>query len=79
METKLCWRAGRFGMGLDTDFLTRREMRTVIRYNKSSWTEVASGVPCGSVLAPIMFAKYIYIYIHMYVCIRGKKLYECVC
>ena len=34
------------------DYLTRKEMRTVVR---SSWSTVTGSVPRGSVLAPIMF------------------------
>ena len=41
------------------DYLRDRKMRTVIRDSYSSWRSVTSGVPQGSVIAPIMFQVYV--------------------
>ena len=40
-------------------YLRGREMRTVIKDAKSDWLVVESGVPQGSVLAPVLFLVYV--------------------
>ena len=62
---RLIWKLQHIG-GVDgallkwmSDFLQDREMSTVIRGTASQNREVTSGVPQGSVLAPIMFLIYI--------------------
>ena len=41
------------------DFLKGKEIKTVIRDEKSAYRKVKSGVPQESVLAPIMFLIYV--------------------
>ena len=41
------------------DYLKGREIRTVVKDEKSEWREVKNGVPQGSALAPIMFLIYV--------------------
>ena len=40
-------------------YLSGRKMKTVVQGVSSEWAEVESGVPQGSVLAPLMFLIYV--------------------
>ncbi len=65
LHRRLIWKLEKIGgpsrslLKWMTDFLTNREMRTVIKGTKSNWRTVISGVTQGSVLAPIMFTVYV--------------------
>ena len=55
------------------DFLSNRDMKTIIKDQKSEWCNVKSGVPQGSVLAPVMFLGYV-----NYMA-EGVNSYESIC
>ena len=46
------------------DWLSGRKQQVILNGRESNWIDVLSAVPQGSVLGPVLFVIYIYIYIY---------------
>ena len=63
-------------------FLTNRKQRVIVNGTPSSWHDVMSGVPQGSVLGPILFAIYmntlieVVKYSHLFLSANDNKLFK---
>jgi hypothetical protein len=60
-------------LGWFTDYLANRCQRVVVRGESSEWGEVASGVPQGSVVGPLLFLLYVNELPNVVIC--GMKMF----
>ena len=62
------------GVALDLikSYLTGRKQYVIFRETKSNFTNTTTGIPQGSILGPLLFSIYIYIYINDLITVSEK-------
>jgi len=53
------WQWHQLGHMQVTDFLDKRQFRVTVNGKFSSWHDVLSGIPQGSILGPLLFIIYV--------------------